>query len=118
MRPVAGPVPPTVAGKKTSEAMKGPVGGGMVVMVAERITPPASPVMTAKSVAVVGRVVTLKTALAVPAGTVTDAGTVATVGVLLVNVTTVAAPLADASVTVPCTTVPPTTSSDARVNDV
>src|SRR5207245_8943007 len=51
-------------------------------------------------------------------GTVTVAGTAATVGFVLESVTGVSAPIAEASVTVPCTDWPPTTWLDASVSDV
>jgi len=101
--PVAGPPPPRLEGKNMTDTMEGPVGGGSVVRLAERVTPPAVPLITANPVLVVGNVVTVKVALATPAGTVTVAGTVATAVFVLESVTGVSPPVAEASVTVPCT---------------
>src|SRR5262249_46071431 len=114
--PVAGPVPPRLGGKKTSDTMEGPVGGDVVVSVAERRMPPAVPSISAKSVAVVGEVVTVNVALATSAGTVPEAGTCAARGFVLERVTTVAAPTAEASVTVPWMLWPPTTSVGLSVS--
>ena len=108
-RPVAGPVPPRLDGKKTTETMEGPVGGGTVVRLTKRDTPPAEALISANPVDVVGEVVTVNVALATLAGTVTVAGTWATAVFVLERETAVAAPVAEASVTVPCTLWPPTT---------
>src|SRR5262249_40266096 len=39
-RPVAGPVPPRLGGKNTTDTIDGPVGGAVVVSVADCSTPP------------------------------------------------------------------------------
>jgi hypothetical protein len=44
--PVAGPVPPTLDGKNSIDTIEGPVGGGVVVIVAESVAPPADPTIT------------------------------------------------------------------------
>src|SRR5215831_12388052 len=108
--PVAGPVPPRLGGKNTTEAIDGPVGAGCVVSVAALVVPPAAASISAKFTVAVTDVVTVKTALATPAGTMTVAGTAATAGFVLESVTGVSGPIAEASVTVPCSDWPPTTS--------
>jgi len=97
--------------------MEGPVGGGTVVRLTKRDTPPAEALISANPVDVVGEVVTVNVALATLAATVTVAGTCATAVFVLERVTDVAAPVADASVTVPCTLWPPTTWVEARVSE-
>src|SRR5439155_8193979 len=99
--PVAGPVPPRLAGKNTTETMDGPVGAGSVVMLVAQDVPPAAAEISAKLTVVVGDVVMGNVALATPAGTMTVAGTAATAAFVAVSVTGVSGPIAEASVTVP-----------------
>ena len=110
--PVAGPVPPTLDGKNSIETIVGPVGGGVVVIVAESVAPPADPMITENvptPLCGCTSVVTVNVALVAPAGIVTVAGTRATVRSVLVNETGVSVPTADAIVAVPVAFVPPTT---------
>src|SRR5207249_3921338 len=102
-RPVAGPVPPRLGGKNTTDTIDGPVGGGVVVRLAASEVPPAAAAISAKPTLVVSEVVIGNVVLATPAGTITEAGTAATAEFVLVSVTGVSAPIAEASETVPCT---------------
>jgi len=111
--PVAGPVPPTLDGKNSIDTIEGPVGGGVVVIVAESVEPPAVPMITEKvptPLCGCTSVVTVNVALVAPAGMVTVAGTVATVKSVLCNETGVSVPTADAIVEVHVNFVPPTTT--------
>lgn len=110
--PVAGPVPPTLDGKNWIDTIEGPVGGGVVVMVAESVEPPAVPTITENvptPLCGCTSVVTVNVALVAPAGMVTVAGTRATVRSVLVSETGVSVPTPDAIVAVPIAFVPPTT---------
>jgi hypothetical protein len=110
--PVAGPVPPTLDGKNSIDTIEEPVGGGVVVIVAESVEPPAVPMMTENvptPLCGCTSVVTVNVAVVPPAGIVTVAGTLATVRSVLCNETGVSVPTADAIVAVPVALVPPTT---------
>src|ERR1041385_734826 len=115
--PVAGPVPPRLGGKNTTDAIDGPVGAGCVVTLAALVVPPAAASISAKFTVAVTDVVIVNVALATPAGTRTVAGTAATAGFVLESVTGVSPPIAEASVTVPCRDWPPTTRDWERVSE-
>src|SRR5262245_65477562 len=77
--PVAGPVPPTLDGKNSIDTIEGPVGGGVVVIVAESVEPPAVQMITEKvptPLCGCTSVVTVNVAIVAPAGLVVVAGSV------------------------------------------
>lgn len=108
--PVAGPPPPRRAGTIVTDAMNGPLGAGVVVIVANRVVPPACALISENcpSPVLLTDVLTANVTLVAPARTTTDAGTFATVGVVEASVTVVLLVTADAIVTVPCAEIPPT----------
>jgi hypothetical protein len=82
----------------------------LTVRVADRVAPPAVPMMIDDCGFATGFVVTVKVAAVDPAGTVTLGGTVAAVGLLLDSATTTPPPGAEeVNETVAVTGVPPTT---------